>query len=174
MGMDFVSIINNRFSKSEILKLPEIIDDSIVLREMFEKQHINDVKRNPNHYNRRSNWNRQENRIMNESNLQRIWNHLKEDTSVENIEGMCHDTNISTYFGWIYIYENTMSIKLFPEHKYGNLRNPNSSKYVFEFIREIAKLFGSDEILYCCDSYYQPSILEEKSMMGLTVQSIIV
>ena len=110
---------------------------------------------------------------MDESNLQRIWNHLRGDTSVEDQEGMCYDTNIESYFGWLNIYENSISIKLYPEHKYGNLRNPNSSKYVFTFIRGLAKIFNTDKIVYCCDSYYQPSIIEEKFMMGSKMSEVI-
>jgi len=173
MGMDFVAIIENKYSKKEILSIPRLLDESQNIRELYKSKHQKDIDHNPNNFQKKSNWNQQEDRIMNEFNLQRIWNHLKEDTSVEDQYGMCYDTNIATYFGWLYIYENTISIKLFPEHKYGNLRNPNSSKYVFEFIREVAKLFNADKIIYCCDSYYQPSIIDEKSMMGWTSEAII-
>jgi len=173
MGMDFVAIVENNFSKSAILELSVLIDESETLRRLYKSKHQANIDHNPSHFHRKSTWDEQEDRIMNEFNLQRIWNHLKEDTSVENIDGMCFDTNISTYFGWITVYEKSISISLFPEHKYGNLRNQNTSKYVFEFIRELAKLFKASEIVYCCDSYYRPSILLDKAMMGWTIDGII-
>jgi len=173
MGMDFVAIIENKYSTREMLNIPSIIDKHEIIKSLYKEKHKDEIQNNPNHINKKAVWDSEGDRIMNEFNLKRIWNHLREDTSVESQDGLCHDTMINTFFGWLYIYEKSISIKLFPEHKYGNLRNPISSNYVFEFIRELAKLFNADKIVYCCDSYYIPSIIEEKFMMGGSISEVI-
>ena len=171
--MDFVAIVENKYSISEMLNIPSIIDNHKILKKLYKEKHKEKIENNPEHLQNKSVWDSENDRIMNEFNLERIWNHLREDTIVENLDGLCYDTMINTFFGRLYIYEKSISIKLFPEHKYGNLRNPKSSKYVFEFIRELAKLFNTDRIVYCCDGYYIPSILEEKFMMGRTMKDVI-
>lgn len=173
MGMDFVAIVDNNFSKAEILDLPNRIDESSILKKLFSARHQKSIDYKPEYFKRRTDWSEKGNREMNETNLERIWNHLKNDTEIENIEHLCFDTTLDAYFGWMNIYEKSITITLSPEHKYGNLRNPITSKYVFGFIREIAKLFKANRIIYCCDSYFTPSILEEKSMMGWRVEDII-
>lgn len=171
--MDYVAIVENKYSISDMLNIPSIIDKHEILKELYKKRHEDQLRINPNHLSKKSVWDSEDNRIMNEFNLKRIWSHLKEDTSVENKDGLCHETMINTFFGWLYVYEKSISIKLFPEHKYGNLRNKVTSKYVFEFIRELAKLFDADKIVYCCDGYYIPSIIEEKFMTGGSMNEVV-
>lgn len=173
MGMDFVAIIANKYTKAEILELPKVIDNSKSLREQFSKRHQKDIDHNPKHYNRRTNWSEKGNRKMTESNLERIWKHFRDDTEIQYVDNLCVDVNIDAYFGWLNVHENTISITLFPEHKYRNLRNPMSSKYVFKFIRELTQILNADKIVFCCDSYYHPSILEEKSRMGYSINELI-
>jgi len=48
-----------------------------------------------------------------------------------------------------------------------------NKEYIFELNRIIAKILGSNQIVYCCDSYYHPEIIESKSMEGWNINSII-
>lgn len=171
--MDYSAILENRFSKDEILCLPNLIDESQILRNLYSSRYQDLIDYNPEHFNKKTDWSEKGNRIMTESNLERIWNHLSCDTQIENIDDFCLDTNLDTYFGWMSIYKNTITLTLHTVHKYKSLRNPNSSNYIFQFIREIAKLLKSRKIVYCCSGYFHPSIIDEKAMMGWQLSEII-
>lgn len=175
MGMDLVAIFPHKFTKNEILQLPKLIDNNNFVKNLVETKYHGNILSKPKTFPRKTNWSgsTETGRIMDEKNLARIWKHYKYDTEIDVIEGLCHDTELDCYFGDLSIYENTITATPFPEHKYGNLRNPVTSKYVFNLNRALAKFFNTNIIVYCCDSYYHPSILEEKSRMGWTIESII-
>lgn len=171
--MDYSAILENKFTKAELLCIPKLIDENQILRSLYLSRNQEFIENDPEHFNRKTDWSEKGNRIMNESNLERIWNHLRNDTQIENIEHLCFDTSLDTYFGWMRIYENTITLTLHTSHKYRSLRNPYSSKYIFQFIREVAKLLKSRKIVYCCNGYFHPSIIDEKAMMGWKLGKII-
>jgi len=166
MGMDLVAIINHNRNAKQLLQLPKLLDESTELRELFMSKH-----------------NCEESELklcewsgpyeMTANNLGIIWTNLKSQIEfISNIE-INHYAEIDTYFGEVSVYEQTINVSPFPEHKYRNLRNLVTSEYIFELNRIIAKILGSNQIVYCCDSYYHPEIIESKSMEGWNINSII-
>lgn len=166
MGMDLVAIINHNRNAKQLLQLPQLLGDSIELRELFISNHgctESELKL--------CEW--AGSYEMTENNLEVIWANLKNQIEfISNIE-VNYYAEIDTYFGEVGVYEQTINISPFPEHKYRNLRNLVTSEYIFKLNRTIAKILGSNQIVYCCDSYYHPEIIESKSMEGWNNESII-
>ncbi len=166
MGMDFLAIIDHNRTAKEVLQLPQIIENSKKLKRIFCEFHSYEIEKlapcvwdcaYP----------------MTEENLEVIWENLENKTEIDVGENINIDAEIETYFGSIYVNRKTINISLFPEHKYGNLRCLEVSEYIFKINRIIATLLGTDRIVYCCDSYYYPELIETKSMEGLNNDGII-
>ncbi len=166
MGMDLVAIIDHNRNAQELLQLPELICSSKELKKLFCEQHNCEIREL-----KTCQW--KGSFPMTKINIETIWIHLKNEIDLELNKPMNYYTEIDTYFGNISVYEKTINISPFPEHKYRNLRNLLTSKYIFKLNRIIASLLGSNQIVYCCDSYYYPEIIESKSMDGWNNESII-
>lgn len=169
MGMDLAAIIEHHRSPEELLELPKIIGASEPLKKLFLERH----KVSNEEFDKLNKTKWAGPYEMTENNLLQIWKRYEDDLDTAAIEGMNYFADLDSYFGQIAVYKETINVSPFPEHKYGNLRNLVTSKYVFTLHRQIAKIIGANRILYCCDSYYYPSILEEKSRMGWNLNSII-
>lgn len=167
--MDQVSIMKNKFKKNEILNIPRMINETRSLVNLFMEKHypneefLGELKS--------AKWNGPFD--MSQSNLETVWKCNETNNDILGNKNINYYAEIETFFGEIVVNRNTFLINLFPEHKYGNLRNPVTSKYVFQINRELANLLNSNIILYCCDSYYHPAILEEKAREGWEIEEII-
>ena len=82
------------------------------------------------------------------------------------------DYTIDCFIGSINVYRNTLVINHFPEHKYGNINIPEPAMRIIKINRMVAKEIGSDEIIYCPDSAYPTSIIEEYAIEGKSFDEI--
>jgi len=56
MGMDFVAIIENKYSISDMLNIPSMIDKHEILKELYNERHKHEIRINPNNLNKKSVW----------------------------------------------------------------------------------------------------------------------
>ena len=161
--MDFSAIIGHKLTCSEVLEIPKIIDESKGVLEVFQSD-------KPTGNISKSKWAGPF--PMTANNIDLIWERLRTNQDAE-IEGFNYYSDLVTYFGDLAIYENTIIVSPFPEHKYGNLKIPHACEYIINLNRQIAKLFNSNRITYCADGYVSTGILEEKAMVGWSIDEII-
>ena len=60
----------------------------------------------------------------------------------------------------------------FPEHKYGNFKIQGVAKRIIEVNRIIARHLGGEEIIYCPDSAFPTSSIEEFAFEGNSLTEI--
>ena len=164
MGMDLVAIIEHNKTPKELLRIPQTLANANSVIDLFLNQHPHDTIS-------QTKWRGPYK--MTAENLIKIWEMEENDQEPHEIDGFNYDTDITSFFGSIRVNKHTINISPFPEHKYRNLSNPRSSKYVFTLYRQIAILFNTKKIIYCVDSYCESSILEEKSREGWKIEKII-
>ncbi|MDR2919649.1 MAG: hypothetical protein LBV72_09845 [Tannerella sp.] len=150
MGVDLHAAIGHKFSKSELLKLPELFD---------QISKVTDLK---------SSWDYSE---MTEIDLENIWRDWELDT---NEYGDINFKNqVNCFWGNVDVWRNVLVIEHFPEHKYSNLANPVAAKKIIGTNRHIAKALGESKIVYFPDSTFPTSILDTKTQEGFTIDEII-
>jgi hypothetical protein len=70
------------------------------------------------------------------------------------------------------VFRHTIALTHFPEHKYGNIQTPAIARQLFHLNRAVARALQTDKILYCPDSSFPTSILEEKAKLGMPLEAL--
>lgn len=161
MGVDLVGIIGHSLTKKEIIELPKKIDKWYDVNEFFSS-----YKKRPL---RKAKWDG----IINEEELELIWQYFESnDFSKELLKKMENfDSVIDCSFGTLSIYRRTILITHW-NHKYSNLRYPESAKNILTLNRIIARHFNMEEILYCPDSGFPTQTIQDKALSGLSFKKL--
>lgn len=155
MGVDLTGIIGHSLSKEEILALPGQIDQ-------WEEVHRFFASYSGDSYSQ-AKWDG----YMDEEQLELIWRSFEtpemDQTSTSKLMNV--DSVIDCTFGTLAIYRKTLLIT-HRNHKYSNLRNPDTTKNILILNRLIAKRFNQQEIIYCADSGYPTQSIEHTALFG--------
>lgn len=161
MGVDILGIVRHKMTAKEILSLPERIDSWSEMKEL--------KKDNKHMLNKTAKWDCKNE--MTEEALLLLWKCLEtNEPQPKDLYGF--DYSIECFIGWINVFRNTLVINHFPEHKYGNIDLPETANRIIKINRKIAREMGSEEIIYCPDSAYPTSIIEECAMEGKSLDEI--
>lgn len=168
MGMDIVAIVSHNLSAKEAVLLPEMIktwNEIFVIKSESTLAHPDFILKSL----QTSQW--ENTAISNKFILNQIWQILEGSIPETKESNGCY-TGIHCFIGIINVYRHTLRITHYPEHKYGNIRHPESATRIININRKIAQLLGGKEVLYCPDSYYPTWILSEYAMEGKTLDTI--
>lgn len=161
MGVDILGIVRHKMTAKEILFLPKRIDSWSEMKEL--------KKDNKQMLNKPAKWNCKNE--MTEKALLLLWKSLEtNDSQPKELYGF--DYSIECFIGWINVFRNTLVINHFPEHKYRNIDLPETANRIIKINRKIAREMGGEEIIYCPDSSYPTSIIEEYAMEGKSLDEI--
>jgi hypothetical protein len=168
MGMDIWGIVSHRLTAKDAISLPETIDSWVEIQSLKSAQ--SSIASSSNLQARqKAEWRNVD--PINEFSLSAIWQILDGSTPNTEKHYSC-DTSIECFIGTIKVYKNTIAIIHSPEHKYGNIRHPETAIRMIKINRKIAEQFGSKEVLYCPDGYYPTEILSEYAMTGKSLKEI--
>lgn len=161
MGVDLTGIIAHSLSKEEILALPGQIDQWEEVHHFFKSysgDSYSQVK-----------WDG----YMDEEQLELIWRYFETSDSDPALTNKLKnfDTVIDCTFGTLAIYRKTLLITHW-NHKYSNLRNPETAKNILTLNRLIARRFNQEEIIYCADSGYPTQSIEHTALFGANFEEI--
>lgn len=169
MGIEIECIIPNPFSKSEILELPGKIDNEW----KNLKQYILNESKNfivpltIERLDKKAKWNFE----LTEKEIEANWYYYENETKVSNQPKK--DIWFFCYFGMIRFNRKTIIINPF-NLRFKAFKNENLAKSgLLNIVREIIKLFNSDLVLYCADSYTNTSILSIMAKRGESIENII-
>jgi len=177
MGVDLIGVVNHKLNKSELIKLPSIMDtwneiNLIILTELrktYTEKYVNEKYLNIEsaYYNidmggvkTKSN--------PDENYFELVWNQWVENENAELLS-----IQIVTYFAFIKIRRQTIIIEQMPWHKYSNLDDKDMAKMILEINRVIANKLEQNKIVYFADSSYPTSMLYNHALEGKTVEQII-
>mgnify|MGYP000891914084 CR=1 FL=1 len=155
MGVDLTGIIGHSLSKEEILALPEQIDQWEEVHHFFKS------------YNGDSYSQAEWDGYMDEEQLELIWRYFETSDSDHALTSKLKnfDSVIDCTFGTLAVYRKTILITHW-NHKYSNLRNPDTAKSILTLNRLIARRFNQEEIIYCADSGYPTQSIEHTALFG--------
>lgn len=155
MGVDLVGIIGHAMSKKEIVNLPYEVNQWHAVNEFFTTYSNRPIEK--------AKWNG----IINEDQLELIWQYYEERHNTKEILAKMQnfDTSIDCCFGSLSIYRQTILIEHW-NHKYSNLMVPEIAKNILTLNRIIAKCFNQNEIIYCVDSGYPTQSIFHKALSG--------
>ncbi len=161
MGVDLVGIIGHSLSKKEILNLPNVINNWMDVNDYYTA------------YSKKSNKKAEWDGVMNEEQLELIWEYYEsieiDKNRLDKLENF--DSVIDCGFGTISIYRKTILISHW-NHKYSNLRDPDTAKNILTLNRMLSKRLSRYEIIYCTDSGYPTQAIEEKAVSGLSFEEL--
>lgn len=161
MGVDILAIVRHKMTPKEVLLFPNRIDSWSEMKEL--------KKGNDHMLKKTARWDCLNE--MTEETILSLWRCLeKNEPPPKDLYG--YDYSIECFIGWIKVFRNTIIINHFPEHKYGNIDMPEPANRIIKINRMIAKEMGSHEIIYCPDSSYPTSIIEEFAMEGKCFEEI--
>ena len=177
MGVDLLSVFNHNISVEELSELPRRIDswkeiEDLLLKELpkvYTQEYIDKQYSNlKNAYFRdHLEW-RGIDSSPNEKYFATIQDHWENKSSVS-----FPTVYIETYFAFIGIRMNTITVKQTPWHKYSNLDDPDKARIIILLNRIIAEKFNQNKIVCFADSSYPTSILSNYVSDGKTVEQII-
>lgn len=161
MGTDIYGIIKHNLTAKQAISLPAEIETW---------QEIKELKKDDKYMlSKQAKYDGRE--VLDEKYIVELWNCFeKEEPMPQNLYG--YSNIIDCFLGWIKVYRNTVVITQFPHHKYGNMHYPSVAKKIIEINRIIAKKLKSNEIVYCPDSAFPTSIIEEYAREGKTIEEI--
>lgn len=169
MGIEIECIIPNGFSKSEIIELPHKIDSEW----KSIKQYIVNESKNflepvtIDQLDKKAKWGFE----VSENEIEACWSYYENDNTVSSQPK--NDIWFFCYFGMIVFYRKTIVINPL-NLRYRAFENENLAKTaLLNIVREIIKLFESEKVLYCADSFTKTEILSSLAMEGKTFESII-
>ncbi len=157
MGMDIVAIMRHSMSVEELCVLPDKINTWTDVFKHYSKYNENPKKQ-----------------------IDAKWDYVNPtpEMLIAQFEGYeKHLSNFSTFsisssFGDFKINRNTIIACPWSQHKYGNLYDYESRRYVIIFMRLIAKELSSEKIIYCPDSSCSTEILYDKAYDGMSIDEI--
>lgn len=160
MGMDLIVIMEHSLDMDEIVQLPETI---LTWSDIHQKYAL--YNKNPT-IEIGAKWNCEDISKLKQL-LQQEWEQWEQE---QDITLFC---TINTTMFELTINRRTVQLCLWAHHKYSNLYDFSTRKYIIELMRLIGKKFDSPSILYCPDDYCSTAILKEKSSMGLSLEETI-
>lgn len=172
MATDIIALTGHQLTLSEIVHLPDTIDQWTEIRELFAA----DAKG-------KSDFGFSQETLTKQSQLKCYWDIPVDEHVIQEFwqsnEGTDADSlmflacYLHTWFGWLKIHRHTIQIVLLPEHKYVNLLNADSCRYVLSINRAIAARLGQELVVYGADNGYSSYIIEEMALTGSTLDEIV-
>jgi len=161
MGVDLIGIIRHTMSNKEILDLPEQVNDWNNVNEFFASYSNISIEK--------AKWDG----IINEEQLELIWKYYEtaeiHKESLNKLENL--DSDIDCCFGTLSIFRRTILISHW-NHKYSNLKTPETAKNILTLNRMITKHFNQNEIIYCPDSGYPTESIKDQAISGLEFEKL--
>jgi hypothetical protein len=155
MGVDLTGIIGHNLTMKDVIGLPSIINSWPELNEFASK--------NKNRIIGKAEWDG----FMNEEQLELIWRYYEEKRFPRRLRAKMKNSEcvITCTFGRLSVNRRTICLTNW-NHKYWTLRYPDEAKNILELNRLVAKKLGQNEILYCPDSSFPTSIIEDHAFSG--------
>ncbi|MCG8577819.1 MAG: hypothetical protein MI810_23275 [Flavobacteriales bacterium] len=148
MGVDLVGIIPHDLSKKELLDLVQRLDQYTPLKDAAQSWKLPHWKVD-----------------LDQKALELIWRYYESDElDTENMPDQL-DADIHCSFGMISVFRHTLLVTNW-DHKYGCLYNPQRAWPILTVNRLLAQLLDQKEILYCTDSAYPTSQINDKALSG--------
>lgn len=170
MGVEIECIIENHFSKSEIVELPTMIENNWNdLREFIEevsKEFLTPITKS--YLNKKARWDFDH---LSEEEIENYWRYLEGANFISfhpknNIWFFC-------YFGMIKIYRKVIVINPFSLRFKAFWNEDEAKNALVRIVRRIVNLFGAKKVLYCADSATKTEVLYNMAMNGNSLQEII-
>lgn len=158
--MDIVAIMKHEMDVEEILSMPEKINTWHELNSYFLQHNPSESSEISAHWDCGP-------RPMTKERLIIEWDAWHGGSQVWGVN------TINCNFGTFQIHRHTITFCPWPQHKYANLYYEDKRLYVLIFIRKIAKLIGSEKILYCTDSACSTALIKEKACLGLSFEEVM-
>ena len=170
MAIEIECIIDNNFNKSEIIKLPTIIDKEWKdLRGIIEKESANFSRPfKKRELDKEAKWGFDD---LSEEEIEYYWRYF-ESNNPENSHSK-NDIWFFCYFGMIKIYRNVIVINPL-NLRYKAFRNEvDAKRALVKIVRAIIRLFGVEKVLYCADSSSKTEVLSDMASLGKNLSDII-
>ena len=163
MGVDILGIVKHNLNAKQAVELPKIIDTWQDVKNA-KKSETYQFKDSLNRIlQKKARW--YCDKEMTIEALERIWKAYKtRDSNSDAFQG--YDDQIDCFFGQLRICEKVVIISHSPEHKFGNINISETATRIIKSNRLIAKHLDANEILYCPDSAYPTSLIEEYAFEG--------
>ncbi len=164
--MDLICLIANKYSKSEIVEINQEIDSWYDIQE-YVIEYRTRIDLDFQVKSTKASWVNP----SNETELEKSWQN--QEGEAEKVITVPWGINrISNFYSDLTFNRKTICICPSPEHKYANLHDPLTAKYIITLVRMIANRFGQNEIIYCVDSMYPPSLLYEEASSGKSLEDL--
>lgn len=167
MGVDVSILIGHRLSIPEILRLPSIIAGWTDVKEAA-LTYIDEFTRIPRE-DQPPRWDLQGWELT-EADVLECWAYW-EAQGDEVPLGNVFTIDIEAWFGWLKVNRHTLHIIPY-QHKWANMRIPYTRSYFMAFSRSIAQHLAQRKVLYCVDSAFPPSHLEDFAYAGWEIDAI--
>lgn len=155
-----VVIMEHSLTIDEIVNLPETI-------KTWKEIHENYAKNNKNpKLEILAKWNKDDPKEL-KTSIQLEWDQWEKNIDVTEY------CRLDTTMFELKINRKTIHVSPWPHHKYGNLYYFPTRNYLIEHIRMIGRKFKSSKIIYCADSACSTAMIEEKSLMGSSLNELI-
>jgi hypothetical protein len=171
MGVDLNVIIGHNLTSKEIMDFPSVLNRNKELKDVFleginsKLEHGATVERILSILEKEYFW-----QNITENDLLDSWKNNETPELVAEYGYICH--MLDTYFGFLYFNKRTIDITYLPEHKYANLKYQANREFIFNFSKALAKLVGSEKIIYCADTG-STEIIECWATEGMTIESVL-
>lgn len=171
MGVDLNVIIGHNLTSKEIMEFPYLLNKNKALKDVYIKGIDSKLE-----------YGASVERILSNLEKEHFWENITEDDLLDSwknnetpelVNEYCFILHtLNTYFGFLYFNRQTIDITYLPEHKYANLKYEVNRRFIFDFSEAVAKLVGSEKIIYCADTG-PTEIIESWASEGKDIESIV-
>ncbi|MFN8397123.1 MAG: hypothetical protein U0176_21045 [Bacteroidia bacterium] len=169
MGVDVSILIGHRLKMHEVLTLPTIMAAWTDVEEAVT-EYVDEfprILRDPEDDLPR--WDMDGYALTEEDVLQcwAYWEAEDDDVPMGNV----FTIDIKASFGRVHVNRHTLHI-IPHQHKWANMRDAYTRAYFIDFSRKVAQHLGQRKVLYCVDSAFPQSHLEDFAYSGWKIDAI--